>query len=162
QRAEPRGVAARLPVPPALPVRLGALRAGGARTVRRRARPRLPVLARTSSGAPGRRGSRARLVRRLRARCAAGRDPARRAVPSGCRRAGDRFARGGRAPRLACPAPRRTARPGGGHPAMTEPSRTLPPAKGDSDLRGRTFDDVAPPDDALLVVRGLRKEFPVR
>ncbi len=45
---------------------------------------------------------------------------------------------------------------------MTEPSRTLPPAKGDSDLRGRTFDDVAPPDDALLVVRGLRKEFPVR
>src|SRR5690606_22205988 len=39
---------------------------------------------------------------------------------------------------------------------------TLPPAKGDSDLRGRTFDDVAPPDDALLVVRGLRKEFPVR
>jgi oligopeptide transport system ATP-binding protein len=38
----------------------------------------------------------------------------------------------------------------------------LPPAKGDSDLRGRTPDDVEPPSDALLVVRGLKKYFPIR
>ena len=38
----------------------------------------------------------------------------------------------------------------------------LPPAKGDSDTRGRTPDEVPPPADALLVVRGLRKHFPVR
>ena len=37
----------------------------------------------------------------------------------------------------------------------------LPPAKGDSDLRGRTVDEVEPPADALLVVRGLKKYFPV-
>jgi oligopeptide/dipeptide ABC transporter ATP-binding protein len=42
------------------------------------------------------------------------------------------------------------------------PSSKLPPAKGDSDTRGRTPDDVPPPDDALLVVRGLKKYFPVR
>ena len=42
------------------------------------------------------------------------------------------------------------------------PASTLPPAKGDSDVRGRTPDDVPPPDDALLVVRGLKKHFPVR
>ncbi|HEV2147681.1 MAG TPA: ATP-binding cassette domain-containing protein, partial [Longimicrobiaceae bacterium] len=40
--------------------------------------------------------------------------------------------------------------------------RELPPAKGDSDLRGQTPDDVEPPSDALLVVRGLRKYFPIR
>lgn len=38
----------------------------------------------------------------------------------------------------------------------------LPPAKGDSDTRGRTPEDVPPPDDALLVVRGLKKHFPIR
>ncbi|HEX2092284.1 MAG TPA: ABC transporter ATP-binding protein [Longimicrobiaceae bacterium] len=38
----------------------------------------------------------------------------------------------------------------------------LPPAKGDSDLRGQTPDDMEPPMDALLVVRGLRKYFPIR
>ena len=38
----------------------------------------------------------------------------------------------------------------------------LPPAKGDSDLRGRTPDDLEPPSDALLVVRGLKKYFPIR
>jgi oligopeptide transport system ATP-binding protein len=38
----------------------------------------------------------------------------------------------------------------------------LPPAKGDSDLRGQTPDDVEPPPDALLVVRGLKKYFPIR
>jgi oligopeptide/dipeptide ABC transporter ATP-binding protein len=38
----------------------------------------------------------------------------------------------------------------------------LPPAKGDSDLSGRTLDDTPPPPDALLVVRGLRTHFPIR
>jgi len=38
----------------------------------------------------------------------------------------------------------------------------LPPPKGDSDTRGRTPDDVPPPQDALLVVRGLEKHFPIR
>jgi oligopeptide/dipeptide ABC transporter ATP-binding protein len=38
----------------------------------------------------------------------------------------------------------------------------LPPAKGDSDLRGRTPDDMEAPADALLVVRGLKKYFPIR
>jgi oligopeptide/dipeptide ABC transporter ATP-binding protein len=41
-----------------------------------------------------------------------------------------------------------------------EASDQLPPAKGDSDLRGLTPDDVAAPADALLEVRGLRKYFP--
>jgi len=40
--------------------------------------------------------------------------------------------------------------------------RELPPAKGDSDLRGQTPDDMEPPEDALLVVRGLKKYFPIR
>ncbi|CAN5620706.1 dipeptide ABC transporter ATP-binding protein [soil metagenome] len=39
---------------------------------------------------------------------------------------------------------------------------SLPPAKGDSDVRGRTPDDVGPPDDVLLHVRGLRKHFSER
>lgn len=43
-----------------------------------------------------------------------------------------------------------------------EPDATLPPPKGDSDLRGQTPDDLEPPADALLVVRGLRKYFPIR
>jgi oligopeptide/dipeptide ABC transporter ATP-binding protein len=38
----------------------------------------------------------------------------------------------------------------------------LPPAKGDSDLRGLTPDDMEPPADALLVVRKLKKFFPIR
>jgi len=40
--------------------------------------------------------------------------------------------------------------------------QALPPAKGDSDLRGQTPDDMEPPADALLVVRGLKKYFPIR
>ncbi|HYJ80699.1 MAG TPA: dipeptide ABC transporter ATP-binding protein, partial [Longimicrobiaceae bacterium] len=40
-------------------------------------------------------------------------------------------------------------------------ARALPPPKGDSDLRGQTPDDVEPPPDALLVVRGLKKYFPI-
>jgi oligopeptide/dipeptide ABC transporter ATP-binding protein len=40
--------------------------------------------------------------------------------------------------------------------------RDLPPAKGDSDLRGQTPDDMEPPADALLVVRGIKKYFPIR
>ncbi|HSJ30028.1 MAG TPA: ABC transporter ATP-binding protein [Longimicrobiales bacterium] len=38
----------------------------------------------------------------------------------------------------------------------------LPPAKGDSDVRGLTPDDVEAPADTLLEVRGLRKYFPIR
>src|SRR5687768_12598219 len=38
----------------------------------------------------------------------------------------------------------------------------LPPPKGDSDLRGGTPDDVEPPNDALLVVRQLKKYFPIK
>lgn len=41
-------------------------------------------------------------------------------------------------------------------------TQALPPAKGDSDLRGRTPTDIAPPEDAILVVRGLEKHFPIR
>jgi oligopeptide transport system ATP-binding protein len=38
----------------------------------------------------------------------------------------------------------------------------LPPAKGDTDLRGQTPDDMEAPEDSLLVVRGLKKYFPIR
>ncbi|CAN5628948.1 dipeptide ABC transporter ATP-binding protein [soil metagenome] len=38
----------------------------------------------------------------------------------------------------------------------------LPPARGNSDLRGTTPDDMEPPEDALLVVRKLKKYFPIR
>lgn len=38
----------------------------------------------------------------------------------------------------------------------------LPPAKGDSDLRGRTPEEMEPPEDVLLTVRGLKKYFPIR
>jgi oligopeptide transport system ATP-binding protein len=38
----------------------------------------------------------------------------------------------------------------------------LPPARGNSDLRGQTPDDIEPPSDALLVVRRLKKYFPIR
>jgi oligopeptide/dipeptide ABC transporter ATP-binding protein len=38
----------------------------------------------------------------------------------------------------------------------------LPPAKGDSDVRGRTPDEVEPPPDVLLVVKALEKHFPIR
>ena len=49
------------------------------------------------------------------------------------------------------------------HRAPEPPGRDeLPPPKGDSDLRGRTPDDMEPPADALLVVRGLKKYFPIR
>ncbi|HET7463977.1 MAG TPA: dipeptide ABC transporter ATP-binding protein [Longimicrobium sp.] len=40
--------------------------------------------------------------------------------------------------------------------------RELPPAKGDSDLRGETPDQMEPPEDSLLVVRGIKKYFPIR
>lgn len=43
-----------------------------------------------------------------------------------------------------------------------EPDTTLAPARGNSDTGGRTVDDLAAPDDALLEVRGLRTWFPVR
>jgi oligopeptide transport system ATP-binding protein len=39
--------------------------------------------------------------------------------------------------------------------------RSLPPAKGDSDLRGQTPNDMEAPADALLVVRDLKKYFPI-
>jgi len=58
------------------------------------------------------------------------------------------------------------ARPGQGDAIDRVPERPerreLAPAKGDSDLRGQTPDDMEPPDDALLVVRGLKKYFPIR
>jgi oligopeptide/dipeptide ABC transporter ATP-binding protein len=47
-------------------------------------------------------------------------------------------------------------------PADGQAPRELPPAKGDSDISGRTPDDVAVPPGTLLEVRGLRKYFPVR
>jgi len=65
-------------------------------------------------------------------------------------------------------------RPGGGQspdeavgaaltaPAEAEPDTALPPARGNSDIGGRTLDDVEPPPDALLHVRGLKVHFPVR
>ena len=43
-----------------------------------------------------------------------------------------------------------------------EATTDLPPAKGDSDLRGLTPDDVSVPAETLLQVRGLKKYFPVR
>jgi oligopeptide/dipeptide ABC transporter ATP-binding protein len=42
------------------------------------------------------------------------------------------------------------------------PVGVLPPAKGDSHLGGRTPDDMEPPADALLVVKGLRTHFPIK
>lgn len=45
---------------------------------------------------------------------------------------------------------------------VVEGSEELPPAKGDSDLRGQTLDDLEPPSDALLIVRKLKKYFPIR
>jgi ABC-type microcin C transport system duplicated ATPase subunit YejF len=41
-------------------------------------------------------------------------------------------------------------------------STTLPPAKGDSDTRGRTPEELTPPVDTLLHVRGLKKYFPIK
>jgi len=52
------------------------------------------------------------------------------------------------------PRPQPVSAGGNGHP--------LPAAKGDSDLRGLTPDDIEAPDDALLVVSGLKKYFPIR
>ncbi len=43
-----------------------------------------------------------------------------------------------------------------------EGAESLPPPKGDSDLRGQTLDDIEPPPDALLIVRKLKKYFPIR
>jgi len=44
----------------------------------------------------------------------------------------------------------------------TPEQQSLPPARGNSDLRGSTPDDMEPPEDALLVVRQLKKYFPIR
>jgi oligopeptide/dipeptide ABC transporter ATP-binding protein len=38
----------------------------------------------------------------------------------------------------------------------------LPPAKGDSDLRGQTPEEMEPPVGSLLVVKGLKKYFPIK
>jgi oligopeptide/dipeptide ABC transporter ATP-binding protein len=48
------------------------------------------------------------------------------------------------------------------HRAEPDGGVKLPPARGNSDLRGSTPDDLEPPDDALLVVRKLKKYFPIR
>ena len=45
---------------------------------------------------------------------------------------------------------------------LTASVRELAPAKGDSDTRGRTPDDIPAPDNALLDVRGLKTHFPIR
>jgi oligopeptide/dipeptide ABC transporter ATP-binding protein len=47
-------------------------------------------------------------------------------------------------------------------PPAGEPHPTLPPATGDSDTGGATPDQLTPPDDTLLLVRGLRTWFPIR
>lgn len=47
-------------------------------------------------------------------------------------------------------------------PAAPPAAGELPPPKGDTDLRGTPLEEVEPPADALLVVRGLRKYFPIR
>jgi oligopeptide transport system ATP-binding protein len=50
-------------------------------------------------------------------------------------------------------------------PALAVPavaSAALPPAKGDSDLRGLTPEDAAAPEGTLLEVRGLKKYFSIR
>ncbi len=47
-------------------------------------------------------------------------------------------------------------------PGQSNAAHPLPPAKGDSDRRGQTPDDLEPPSDALLIVRQLRKYFPIR
>lgn len=41
-------------------------------------------------------------------------------------------------------------------------STALPPAKGDSDLRGRSVEQIEPPEDALVAVRNLTTHFPIR
>jgi oligopeptide transport system ATP-binding protein len=46
-------------------------------------------------------------------------------------------------------------------PAVVSSHPNLPPAKGDSDLRGRTVDELEV-GDALVEVRGLKKHFPIR
>jgi oligopeptide transport system ATP-binding protein len=46
--------------------------------------------------------------------------------------------------------------------APAEASTKLPPAKGDSDLRGLTPDDMQAPANTLLEVRGLKKYFSIR
>jgi oligopeptide/dipeptide ABC transporter ATP-binding protein len=51
--------------------------------------------------------------------------------------------------------------PGAGVAAAEELDTELPPAKGDSDLSGRTLAEVETPD-ALVEVRGLKKHFPIR
>jgi oligopeptide/dipeptide ABC transporter ATP-binding protein len=45
---------------------------------------------------------------------------------------------------------------------QTDTAATLPPAKGDSDLRGLTPDDMQAPEGTLLEVRGVKKYFPIR
>jgi oligopeptide/dipeptide ABC transporter ATP-binding protein len=47
------------------------------------------------------------------------------------------------------------------HRATVESSE-LPPARGNSELGGETPETMQPPADALLVVRGLKKYFPIR
>jgi oligopeptide transport system ATP-binding protein len=49
-----------------------------------------------------------------------------------------------------------------GTPLTTDDASTLPPATGDSDVSGRTPDDIETPPDTLLAVRGLTKHFPIR
>jgi oligopeptide transport system ATP-binding protein len=93
-------------------------------------------------------------------------------TPAGGRGAGDGRHSGGERPREAADAlvgegidrGPVTGDPGRGEvDRILEPAerRTLPPAKGDSEIGGLTPDDVPVPQDALLVVSGLKKYFPI-
>src|SRR5690606_2464395 len=164
QRPGAHRVAAGLPLPPALPLRLGPVRERRAGPVRRGRRAPLALLAGEAPGAARgpapRRGAGRALSppgRGRRCRGTAGGRAARGAAQAVARGTGRREGR--RA--MSTPDPANAA--AGAEDAGVRPSaHDLPPAKGDSDLGGRTAEEVPPPEDALLDVRGLVKHFPLR
>ena len=97
--------------------------------------------------------------------------------PAGGRGAGDGGLGPGGEPPVGRPAAEGLVGEGVTHPPVAEPftregrgidrvpespeRRELPPAKGDSELGGQTPDEMEPPEDALLVVRRLKKYFPI-
>src|SRR5690606_12726175 len=140
--------------PPALPLRLGPVRERGAGPVRCGRRAPLALLAREAPGAargPARGRSAGRALpppgrRRERGGAAGGR-AARGAAPAVARAPGRR---GG--PRAMTARDRDPAAAAGAEPVGARAGAALPPARGDSDLGGRTAEEVPPPDDALLDV----------